>query len=696
MPARVLRASSGGAVSDSESESESGDAPRLRLSEAHSLRAHENKMNASTAVPRPQPPPPSSLTAPPPGLDLAATSTRPPLLGLLCSRRGGGGGGSGGGGGGSDGDGGGGSDGGGGGGGPGGGAPRAAAHRVGHRRVSTLKLLPSRFLSRLYGAVNKLPLPTPVRPLVYGAWCWWFRVKLEEVPRPLSSYAHLTEFFTRRMREGCRPVHPSAPLVSPVDGCVVAVGAVGDTLAHVKHVSYHVTDLLGQAVPALAEGSALFSAVLYLSPGDYHRFHAATECVFTSRTHIAGQLLPVNPLVAALLPSLFVTNERVALLGSWAHGFFSYTAVGATNVGSIKLSFDAELATNVASHDWAAGFAPLDVLALGRHGPHGKPGTTHRRVYAPPIELVRGDDVGLFELGSTVVLVFEAPALYQWGVSPGDPVCMGMPLGGLPAEGESVAQQQLASAAALSEALVASFGYSESSARSVDDTAADGGASPTVAATARGGDEGTAATAAEAAAAAGDEEAEVHWGRSGCSDADSELEGSPPAAAQVAAPVAATVQQQQQQQQQQQWRHQRWCEAPPAPPPHDCSTASSFASAVGGLEGPPLPPPSPTDASQAAALDLLVHVHAAALAGVMVPLAARAATRSAAAAAATAAAAAPSAAPAGAAAAATDDAAATPDLDERVDDFSSCASAGSDESGAAPAAAGRRLESEAQ
>lgn len=508
---------------------------------------------------------------------------------------------------------------------------RVAAHRAGHRRVSTLKLLPSRFLSRLYGAVNRLPLPNTLRPLVYGAWAWTFRVKLEEVPRPLASYVSLTAFFTRRLREGCRPVHPSAPLVSPVDGRVVAlssdVGATG-TLAQVKQITYHAVDFLGlPALPVVAAGNALHSAVLYLSPGDYHRFHAPTEVRFTTRVHIAGQLLPVNPLVAALLPSLFVANERVVLLGSWAHGFFTYTAVGATNVGSIKLAFDAELATNRAAHDWATAFAPLDVLALGRHGPHGKPGTTHAREYAPPVVLARGDDVGLFELGSTVVLLFEAPALFQWGVSPGDPVVMGMPLGGLPggAEGESVAQQQLASATALSEALLASF----DDAAGVGAPGAGEGGAPD-----DGGGGGLLREGAEDDAEDAEGEEDEGGGRG---DAGSDTVDSPSA---VGAPTSVhtsttAAEAAAEQQQQQLWRRVLRTTRELLPAPHDCcggappegGPACSSRWRDGESESP-LPPPSPTTASHAAALGLLVHVHAAALAGAVAPLAARATTSS--------------------------------------------------------------------
>jgi phosphatidylserine decarboxylase len=262
---------------------------------------------------------------------------------------------------------------------------------------------------------------------VYGAWSWFFRVRLDEVGAPLHEYEHLTAFFTRRLRDGAREVDArGGVMVSPVDGTVVSVStdlAANGVLDQVKGIEYHVTDFLGIPTPQVKAGNALFSCVLYLSPGDYHRFHSPTEWTATSRTHFAGQLLPVNPLVARMLPSLFCANERVAVFGEWAHGFYSYTAVGATNVGSIRLAFDDTVRTNTFKHDWQCGFSTWE--AVGYKPKH----LVDRREYEQPISLRRGDDVGLFELGSTVVLIFEAPSDFRFNLTAGQKVCMGQPIG---------------------------------------------------------------------------------------------------------------------------------------------------------------------------------------------------------------------------------------------------------------------------
>ncbi len=142
----------------------------------------------------------------------------------------------------------------------------------------------------------------------------------------------------------------------------------------------------------MAPGNALFSAVLYLSPGDYHRFHSPGEWTASSRTHFAGQLLPVNPLVARLLPSLFCANERVAVFGQWRHGFFSYTAVGATNVGSIRLAFDPTVRTNSFKHDWQCGFNAWEAVGLAS-GARPRPSLVEAKTYEQAIPLARGDEV---------------------------------------------------------------------------------------------------------------------------------------------------------------------------------------------------------------------------------------------------------------------------------------------------------------
>jgi len=162
--------------------------------------------------------------------------------------------------------------------------------------------------------------------------------------------------------------------------------------------------------PRTANKHALFYVVIYLAPGDYHRFHSPTAWVVESRRHFAGELYSVSPYLQRHLPGLFTLNERVALLGRWRWGFFSYTPVGATNVGSIKINFDRELRTNSLLTDTAADLAAALAAKRGEQDPGFVEATyrhASRTLAGHPLQ--RGEEMGGFQLGSSIVMVFEAP-----------------------------------------------------------------------------------------------------------------------------------------------------------------------------------------------------------------------------------------------------------------------------------------------
>ncbi|RMZ88509.1 hypothetical protein DV736_g4261, partial [Chaetothyriales sp. CBS 134916] len=174
----------------------------------------------------------------------------------------------------------------------------------------------------------------------------------------------------------------------------------------------------------------LFYIVVYLAPGDYHRFHSPASWVATSRRHFAGELYSVSPYVQRMLPGLFTINERVVLLGRWKYGFFSFIPVGATNVGSIKINFDRELRTNSLTTDTEADRQAE--LARQRGEPYSGFSEASYAAASPLLHghaLPRGQEIGGFQLGSSIVLVFEAPATWAWAVKPGQSVRVGQRLG---------------------------------------------------------------------------------------------------------------------------------------------------------------------------------------------------------------------------------------------------------------------------
>ena len=187
--------------------------------------------------------------------------------------------------------------------------------------------------------------------------------------------------------------------------------------------------------------SSLYYAVIYLAPGDYHRFHSPANWVVERRRHFAGELYSVSPYLQRTLPGLFTLNERVVLLGRWRWGFFSYVPVGATNVGSIKINFDRELRTNSLTTDTAADRA-ADEAAKRGEAYAGYDEATYEGASAvlQGHALRRGEEMGGFQLGSTIVLVFEAPVAetdatgenrkgWKWSVEKGQKVKVGQALG---------------------------------------------------------------------------------------------------------------------------------------------------------------------------------------------------------------------------------------------------------------------------
>ncbi|PGH02819.1 phosphatidylserine decarboxylase [Blastomyces parvus] len=163
-------------------------------------------------------------------------------------------------------------------------------------------------------------------------------------------------------------------------------------------------------MPTPTSNRSLFYVVIYLAPGDYHRFHSPVSWVVESRRHFAGELFSVSPYLQRTLPGLFTLNERIVLLGRWRWGFFSMTPVGATNVGSIKINFDSELRTNSLTTDTAADRAAAAAAKRGEPYSGFSEATYHHASKTlAGHALQRGEEMGGFQLGSSIVLVFEAP-----------------------------------------------------------------------------------------------------------------------------------------------------------------------------------------------------------------------------------------------------------------------------------------------
>jgi len=255
--------------------------------------------------------------------------------------------------------------------------------------LELLRLLPRNLLSRGAGRVAALRLPRPLVRAEIALFARAVGADLTEVRDPPGSFASLQDFFTRALREGARPVAPEPDaLVAPCDGAWGESGVVtAGRLLQVKGRPYALADLLDSKEDAAElEGGAF--ATFYLSPRDYHRFHAPCAARVESARYVPGTLWPVNRIGLDGVEALFAQNERLAVRMRARPGdaLLCVVAVGATLVGKVRVEFDS-LTTN-------------------------RPGArAERRVYPQGVELAKGQEWGRFEFGSTLVLVAERGAL---------------------------------------------------------------------------------------------------------------------------------------------------------------------------------------------------------------------------------------------------------------------------------------------
>lgn len=209
--------------------------------------------------------------------------------------------------------------------------------------------LPLRATSSLWGKINSYDLPIWMRSRLFDFFCRTYNCDMSEaLESDYRNYRNLGEFFSRRLKPDSRPISTEPGVVSPADGLVLHFGPTKDgRLEHVKGLNYSVQAFLGlssddyeKELISDKENNELYDCIIYLAPGDYHRFHSPAEWLVHNRKHFPGRLLSVRPSLMKRMPEVLHINERVCYTGSWAHGFFSMTAVGATNVGSIKVNFD--------------------------------------------------------------------------------------------------------------------------------------------------------------------------------------------------------------------------------------------------------------------------------------------------------------------------------------------------------------------
>ena len=252
------------------------------------------------------------------------------------------------------------------------------------RSLFTVPVFPRVAMSRAVGAICKWRIPKFMRRSLWRRVIKKLGISRDTIGNDLQNFETFLELFTRKLPEGSRPIAKNDNWVSPADGRLVEHAFVSPELSLIlKGTPYSVSEMLpgGCAMDYLG-----YQALqIYLAPYNYHRYHAPCDMQIISAVTEPGDLQPVDPTLIRRSMRVIKTNRRILLhCVDTKQRPFALLYVGALNVGGMKFGFDDSLGASPWQHS--------------------------ARTYDPPAKLSKGDDMGCFEMGSTVVL-FAAPQL---------------------------------------------------------------------------------------------------------------------------------------------------------------------------------------------------------------------------------------------------------------------------------------------
>lgn len=253
-------------------------------------------------------------------------------------------------------------------------------------------LVPQHLLSRIAGKIANAKTPW-LKNLLIRAFIRYYKVNMTEaVHAEPTAYTSFNNFFTRALKHDARPIQGTAStIISPADGFVCAAGLItADRLIQAKGKTFSLTALLGGSETVARPFQNGVFATVYLSPKDYHRVHMPCAGRLLKMIAIPGKLFSVNQTTADNIDSLFARNERVVCLYDTDAGPMALVLVGAMIVASVETV-------------WAGQVAPVK---------HDIQETDYEQQH-PPLQFGKGDEMGRFKLGSTVIVMF-GPRAASW------------------------------------------------------------------------------------------------------------------------------------------------------------------------------------------------------------------------------------------------------------------------------------------
>lgn len=246
-------------------------------------------------------------------------------------------------------------------------------------------LLPQHALSRLVGLLANTTYP-PIKNTLIRLFIKRFNINLDDaISSDINHYPTFNAFFTRKLKENARPYPKNKhTITSPVDGTISQIGDItSGNIIQAKGHQYSLYTLLGGETDHATHLKSGKFATIYLSPADYHRVHMPTDGQLTGMTHVPGRLFSVNTYTSEHVPQLFARNERVVLFFDTQHGPLALVMVGAMLVASIVTTFSGLITPPTRRHMHHVDFSQT------------------------PKSFRRGDELGWFQFGSTVILAGE-------------------------------------------------------------------------------------------------------------------------------------------------------------------------------------------------------------------------------------------------------------------------------------------------
>lgn len=251
--------------------------------------------------------------------------------------------------------------------------------------IDAIRLAPKAWYSAALGWVASRAVPAHLRARVYGAFAAYAGVNLDEPELALEEYPTLGDFFARRLKAGARPLPADAEAIAmPCDGTVAACGVAAEGhLVQAKGRDYTLAALLADTgAAARLEGGAYIT--IYLSPADYHRVHSPVDGELLGYDYVPGALFPVSPMYTRGVDNLLSGNERIIYHIDSDVGRVAVCMVAAAGVANMS-----------------SPHGSIDSWALREAA---EPSSVR---FDEPRTVGRGDELGAFHLGSTVVTVFS-------------------------------------------------------------------------------------------------------------------------------------------------------------------------------------------------------------------------------------------------------------------------------------------------